>query len=279
MKVKKHMHKKIAALLIFLIVAGCAHQNQTVSDSSEYSTVEMKLGEAIHHQILQALTVHKDEELNRYVQSIGGKLATAAGRKDLVYRFVILRDDRIYATHAPGGYVYLTTGFFRFLTSEIELAGILAEEIALLQYKDPRLSKAKKAFELLLQTGSYVGPAFGSIGALSLLGFALIGNAAYGEKSLIERTRAADKKALHYMVQSGFDPQGFIDPLRRMMDPMNPYRAYLYDYLQSHMVSGDRFSRLDQEFQKLALGGKQFDAHRDVYLTMTESVRNTFQRK
>src|SRR3989338_7752892 len=90
-------------------------------------------------------------------------------------RFIVLEDDRIYATQAPGGYVYITIGFFKFLASEIELAGILAYEIGMLQYRDPRLSKLKKALDLLLQTGSYVGPAFGSIGALSVLGLALVG--------------------------------------------------------------------------------------------------------
>ena len=273
------MRKGISLILVLLLLNSCAHQNRSITDSSNYSSVEMKLGEAIHRQILQAIPIYKDEELNRYVQSIGGKLAAVADRKDLMYRFIILEDDRIYATHAPGGYVYITTGCFRFLTSEIELAGILAEEIGALQYKDPRLSKAKKAFELLLKTGSYVGPAFGSIGALSLLGFALVGSVAYSEKSLAQRTREADKRALRYLVKSEFDPQGFLDPLRRMMDPSNPFRAYLYDYLQSHPVSIDRLNKLDQEFQKLSLGNKQFDANRTLYLAITESVRSNFPRK
>lgn len=273
------MRKGITVVLILLLLAGCAHQSRTITDSSRYSKVETELGEAIHRQILQAIPVLKDEGLNRYVQSIGQKLASVADRKDLLYRFVILEDDRIYATHAPGGYVYITTGFFRFLMSEIELAGILVQEVTLLQYKDPRLSKAKKAFDMLLRTGSYVGPAFGSIGALSVLGLILIGSLTSGEKSLVERTQDADRKALRYMVESGYDPQGLMDPLQRMLQPTSPYRAYLYDYLQSHPISPKRFAQLDREFQKLPLGDKQFDAHREIYLTATQSVRSAFQRK
>ena len=274
------MTKRIVALVLaLLILNSCAHQSSTITDSSHYSKVETELGEAIHRQILQTIPVYKGKELNLYVQSIGQKLASTAGRKDLSYRFVILDDERIYATHAPGGYVYITTGFFRFLLSEIELAGILAQEVALLQYKDPRLSKAKKAFDLFIRTGSYVGPAFGSIGALSVVGLALIGNFASRDKSLLERTRDADKKGFRYMLESNYDPQGLIDPLRRMTDPRSPYRAYLYDYLQSHPISPERFQKLDMEFAKLSFEGKQFDAHREIYLTMTESVRSAFQRK
>ncbi len=273
------MRKGIATVLILLLLTSCAHQNRTITDLSHYSKVETELGEAIHRQILQTIPVYKDEKLNQYVQSIGQKLASVADRKNLLYRFVILDDERIYATHAPGGYVYITTGFFRFLINEIELAGILAQEVALLQYKDPRLSKAKKAFDLFIRTGSYVGPAFGSIGALSVVGLALIGSLASRDKSLTERTKDADKKALRYMVESNFDPQGLIDPLHRMIEPTSSHRAYLYDYLQSHPISQERLQHLDQEFLKLSLQDKQFDAHREIYLNMTESVRNTFQRK
>ena len=273
------MRKALASVLILSLLNGCAHQSRMITDSSRYSTVETQLGEAIHRQIVASLSIYQGELLNHYVQSIGQKLARVSNRKNLAYRFVILEDDRIYATHAPGGYVYITTGFFRFLANEIELAGILAHEVALLQYKDPRLSKMKKALELMLQTGSQIGPAFGTIGALSVLGLALITYMTTTPKTLERRTREADRSALRYMVESGFDPQGLIDPLHRMRDSNSPYRAYLYDYLQSHPITSQRFKRLDQEFSKLPLSNGRFDAGRNVYLLMTESARSTYVRK
>lgn len=265
--------------MIILLVSSCARHRQTVTDSAQYSKVETELGEAIHRQILQTMPVYQGEALNRYVRAIGQNLTAVAERKDLAYRFVILEDDRIHATHAPGGYIYVTTGLFRFLVSEIELAGILAHEIGLLQYKDPRLSKIKKAFELLLRTGSYVGPAFGPIGVLSVMGLALVGAVTNGEKSLEELTRDADKRALRYLAESGYDPQGLLDPLYRMLDTTSPFRPYLYDYLQSHPMAPDRLKKLDQEFLELSLTNKQFDARRDEFLAATQSVRSALARK
>ncbi|MBI3999833.1 MAG: M48 family metalloprotease [Candidatus Omnitrophica bacterium] len=273
------MKRFLSFVLAIFLLTSCAHQSRVITDSSQYSQVELELGEAINQRILQTVPVYREEELNRYVHTIGQNIARVADRKDLAYRFVILEDDRIYTMHAPGGYVYVTTGFFRFLISEIELAGILAHEIGLLQYKDPRLSKMKKAFDLLLRTGSYVGPAFGAIGALSVLGLALVGNATYGEKSLAKQTREADKRALRYLVESGYDPQGLIDPLHRMTDTKSPYRAYLYDYLESHPISSERLNKLNQEFLELPLENKQFDSKRSEFLRVTESVRNTFAQK
>lgn len=273
------MKKAAALVLILMLLNSCAHQSRRVTDSSRYSTVEMELGEAIHKQIVQSLSIYQGEALHHYVRSIGQKIAGVSDRKGLAYRFVILDDERIYATHAPGGYVYITTGFFRFLGSEIELAGILAHEIASLQYKDPRLSKVKKALELMLRTGGQIGPAFGTIGALSVLGLALVTYMTTTPRTLSRRMRDADRRALRYLVESGFDPQGLVDPIHRMTDPSSSYRAYLYDYLQSHPITADRLRRLDQEFGKLPLSNSQFDAGRTVYLTMTETVRSVYSRK
>jgi predicted Zn-dependent protease len=241
--------------------------------------MEAQIGNAIHHQIIKTMSVYQEPALNEYVRSIGEKLTAHAERKDLVYQFVILEDDRIYSIYAPGGYVYITTGFFKFLHNEIELAGILAYEIAMLQYKDPRLSKFKKAFELLLQTGSQAAPAFGTIGALSVLGLVLIGHFTLSEKILVDRIKEADQKTLQYLVESNYDPQGFIEPLYRMNDSKSQYRAYLYDYLESHPITPKRLEELDQAFRKLPLENKQFNVYRETYLTKTEVVRNTLSRK
>ena len=272
------MKRAISLLLIVLMLAGCARHQKSIQDSSS-STVEAQIGEAIHRQIIQSMSVYQEAVLDEYVQSIGKKISENAHRQDLIYRFIVLEDDRVYSIHAPGGYVYITTGFFKFLKSEIELAGILAHEIGMLQYKDPRLSKFKKAFELLLQTGSQIGPAFGTIGALSVLGLALVGHFALDEKTLTQRIEEADEQALRYLVESGYDPQGLIDPLMRMNDPHSEFRAYLYDYLQSHPITPERLKALDQVFQKLPLENKKFDVYREIYLTKTEIVRNAQPRK
>ena len=274
---RKKLSKAITEILIISLLAGCAHQSRTISPAApvHYDSEEVELGEAIHHQILQTIPVYSGEKLNRYVQAIGAKLASSAQRHDLTYRFFILQDDRIYATHVPGGYVYITSGFFDFLKNESELAAVLAYEIAALQYKDPRLSKTKKAFELLLRSGSMVGPAFGSIGALSVLALALVGSFVGKSESLIRQVIQADRHALGYLIKNGYDPQGLMDLLHRVENPSLRARPYLYDYLQSHPVGSDRFIKLNTSFQSLPLENKQFQARRDIFLSMTEDLRNS----
>lgn len=271
-------HKILSVILVLcVLISGCAQNSKSLNSSA--SSLETELGNAIHQQILQTVPVYQEQGLNEYIQDIGHKIAAHAHRKGLAYRFVVLQDERMYATFAPGGYIYITTGFFRFLKSEIELAGILAYEIAALQYQDPRLSRLKKSLQLVLRTGSYVAPAFGAIGALSVIGLALVSAATSKEKSQLKRVEEADQKALQYLFQSGYDPQGFVDPLYRMNDPRSPHRAYLYDYLQSHPIDFVRLARLNLSFQKLPLENKQFSAGRTPYLDKTEMIRSTFAKK
>ena len=79
-----------------------------------------------------------------------------------------LYSEKIYATSAPGGFVYVTTGMLTYLENEAELAGILAHEIGEQQFKDPRFSKIQKGIEHMTHGVALVGPLFGQIGALAV---------------------------------------------------------------------------------------------------------------
>lgn len=268
------MKRGISLLLIVVVVVGCVRGHGSISaGDGSFTFEEAEIGAAIHRKILETFQVYHEPVLNEYVRGIGERIAQMSRHGALAYRFIILEDERLYATHAPGGYVYITTGFFKFLTSEVELAGILAHEIGALQYRDPEFSKTKKVLERLMETGSVIGPAFGTIGALSVTGLLIVGLVVMREKSVEEQIYLADRLALEYLVSSGFDPQGLVHLLRRMQNPLSPFRPYLYDYLQSHPVSQKRFDKIDDAFGNLDLGNRHFDAGRETYLNLTQSVR------
>ena len=267
------LRQAISLILLLALLTSCAryHRPQSGVEVS-YVSEEAEVGAQIHRHILERFDVNSNANLNAYVRSVGEKMLPFTDRKDLNYRFVILNDDRIYSTHVPGGYIYVTVGLFRFLTSEIELAGILAHEVGALQYRDPNWSKTKKVFDQLLRTGHYIGPAFGGIGVLSLMGLYLVSQVLVGEASIEKQLLKADEIALGYMVKSGYDPQGLIDPLRRMLDPTSKFRPYLYDYLQSHPVGPERLARIEEHFRELPLENTEFDSGRDAYWNATHSV-------
>lgn len=278
------MLRKIICLSLIgpVIFSGCAStsgarkNNKPVVSSSV--TEEVAMGEKIHAQILNSFHPYTDPRVVDYINKIGNSLAGQAGRKELPYRFTILYNEKIYATSSPGGFVYLTTGLLNFLRNEAELAAIMAHEIAELQYHDPRLAKSKKILNAVTQTGAVVGPAFGPIGSLAVLGLILLNVAAdAGQMTPEKRLLQSDNRALHYMVDAGYDPQGMIDLLWGFLKADQRIVPYFYDYYQSRPISEARIMNINQEFQKLPLEGKSFSVRREAYEQAMKGIHQIYQ--
>lgn len=278
---RNRVTRSAVALLLFsshLFSSGCASQPRTFSQNISKATEELAIGEEINRQILSSFYLYTEPNVVGYVNQIGTALARHAERKDLDYRFTILYNDKIYATSAPGGYVYLTTGFLNFLDNEAELAAVIAHEVGELQYKDPKLSQSRKILEALTRGGAMVGPAFGEIGALAVLGLAMASAAAESRQlKPEERPLRADQRALEYMMKAGQDPQGLIDLQYKFLNAGPDVAPYFFDYYQSRPITPERFQSLQEEFSKLPLAGKSFTTHRKVYQEMTHAVREIYK--
>ena len=97
----------------------------------KYSTEdEMRIGKQIAGNLLGAVPLVRDDTLQRYVNMVGGWVATQSGRTDIPWHFGVLDTEDINAFAAPGGYVFITKGLYRQLNNEAELAGVLGHEIA-----------------------------------------------------------------------------------------------------------------------------------------------------
>lgn len=91
---------------------------------------EVRIGQQIAGNLLGAAPLVKDENLQRYVNSVGLWVALQSERPTLPWRFGVIESEDINAFAAPGGYIFMTKGLYRRLNNEAELAGVLAHEIA-----------------------------------------------------------------------------------------------------------------------------------------------------
>ena len=91
---------------------------------------EIKIGRRIAGNLLGAAPLVKNPALQGYVNRVGRWVASASERPDLKWRFGVIESDDVNAFAAPGGYVFLTSGLYRLLRDEAELAGVLGHEIA-----------------------------------------------------------------------------------------------------------------------------------------------------
>lgn len=69
------------------------------------------------------------DDLTRYVNRVGRLLAARSSRPELPWTFGVLRSDEPVATSAPGGTVFVSRGALRLMTSEAQLAGVLAHQV------------------------------------------------------------------------------------------------------------------------------------------------------
>lgn len=278
---KIFLQKIIPSLLCLFLISGCAstaERGLDIEPLAVHATDEQKVGEEIHREILASFYPYTDPKVVRYVDDLGQSLALHAKRRDLTYRFTILYSEKIYATSAPGGYVYMTTGMLNFLESEAELAAVLAHEIAEQQYADKRFTKSDDAIGAAAQIGSQVGPMFGPIGSLASLGLLLL--QAYNEstfKTPGERLLGSDAEAMKYLVNAGYDPQALLDVQEKFLRAGEKMAPYFMDYYQSRPITEDRLRAIKKEFQNLPLDGKSLITDPVEYQEVTRGVREIYK--
>ena len=120
-----------AIAVLALTIAACATNPAT--GKKEFSLMseaqEVELGKNMDGEVRREMGVYQDAELQRYVESVGQRLARNSQRPTLDWHFAVVDQPAINAFALPGGYIYLTRGILPFLNSEAQLAGVLGHEI------------------------------------------------------------------------------------------------------------------------------------------------------
>ncbi|MFX4228625.1 MAG: M48 family metalloprotease [Porticoccaceae bacterium] len=167
---------------------------------------EVKMGREAHEELLKTTHFYDDPELLEYVNSVGQKLAANSDWPDIEYHFFIVDSPGINAFALPGGYIYINRGLMSYLTSEAQLAGVLAHEIAhvtrhhaVRRRTKQRLGDAAAFIASIVTWNSNVGE------AIQLENAALVSG--YGREMELE----ADEYGAVYMYRSGYDPNAMIE--------------------------------------------------------------------
>jgi len=271
-------------LILSVAVSGCATTAERRGlDTEEIAhqkaaTNERAAGEEIHREILSQFHPYTDPKVVEYVNELGKSLAKSAKRQDLRYTFTVLYNERIYATSAPGGYVYVTTGMLNFLDNEAELAAVLAHEIAEQQYKDPRFTKTDDVINAASKAGASIAPIFGPFGSLASLGIVLLqAYAQSAQKTPEQILLESDTNAMKYLLAAGYDPQALMDILERFLKAGERVVPLFYDYYQSRPITEPRIDHLKKEFQKLPLAEKDLKTDAMEYQEVTRGVREIYR--
>ena len=117
----------LSVLALACLLQACgggapAVERTTISDE------ERALGAEQHPQLLAGFGGAYDGEEAAYVQSVGARVAAAAGLGEQC-TFTLVNSDVVNAFAVPGCYIYVTRGLFAVVTSEAELASVLGHEL------------------------------------------------------------------------------------------------------------------------------------------------------
>jgi len=270
-----HKRNLILSFLALFLCFGCASSPDVKSRSG--ASEEFQTGQQIHNQILSEYYTYTDPKVTKYIEEVGDNIAAHSKRKDLFYTFTILYDSKIYARSAPGGFIYITTGFLDFLENEAQLAAVLGHEIAQSQFIDPRLNPFRKAMRSMTQTGAMIAPMFGQIGALATLGLLAVDYAVgSSEPDHDEKAIQSDEMAMEYMVASGYDPQAFINLQMKFLTSPPSTLPLFYDYYQMRPITEERVAAFEKTFRELDLEGKILTTAPEKYQSRVKGVKQIY---
>jgi len=91
---------------------------------------EADIGRVVAARVLATYSLAKDDKLQEYVTLVGNTVAAYSARPTLEWHFAVIDTPIVNAFSAPGGFIFITTGALKQMSSEAELAGVLGHEIA-----------------------------------------------------------------------------------------------------------------------------------------------------
>lgn len=237
----------LAALLAMLLLS-CAKNpvpsNREAAPASAAS--ESDIGRDADMQVREEMGIYTEkQDLRAYVQSVGKKLAARADGARMDFRFDIVDSPDVNAFALPGGHVYVTRGILARISSEDELAAVLAHEIG------------HVAARHLASQPSHATP-----------------QTAFSAFSPDEE-RAASELGAKYASRAGYDPRGAVELTKMLASLRTSEPSCVASWFASHPAASGP-ARVDPEPAATKPTGAAARAHRlkrDPYLQRIDGLR------
>lgn len=250
----------LAVSFILFLSAGCAvnpitgeeefmlmGEQQDVAIGKKYAPeLEKQMGGKIDNASIQ-----------NYVNSVGQKVANVSHRRSWNYQFVALEDDMINAFALPGGYIFITKGMLSKLTTESQLASILAHETAHVVARDTAVLMSREIGISILLSAAISDSTSSTAQTAADLTRQII-----GFRFSRRDEKDADLAGLDYMVRAGYDPNGMVETMQ-ILESQQKERSI--EFFSTHPNPENRIvylkSRIGSRYRKregLRIGKEDF---------------------
>lgn len=170
-------------------------------------------GRKAHEKLSSYTHFYNNKQVTDYVNEIGQKLVAVSEWPDYPFHFFVVDSPGINAFAADGGYIYVNRGLLSFMTSEAQLAAVLAHEIAHVtkrhlfrQRFQQRLGNTAAFISTWALLNSDIGDVIRLENQARVSGF--------GRDMELE----ADEYGAQYLYKAGYDPQAIIEVLGILKD-------------------------------------------------------------
>ncbi|MPY91250.1 MAG: M48 family metalloprotease [Luteitalea sp.] len=262
----------IATVILALLVA-CA--TNPVTGRREFNLMseaqEIEIGKAMDPDVRREFGIYDDASLQKYVESIGLRMAKVSERPDLPWHFTVVDSPAVNAFALPGGYIYITRGILAYLNDEAELAGVLGHEIG-------HVTARHAAQQYTRATSAGAGLTLASIFVPEVRP---LGQAAEASLGLLflkhgrDDELQADQLGATYAAHEGWDPEGvpgMLNTLGRISEEQG--KDGTPNWLLTHPQPEDRVARIQETVQKLGAeaAGKSWQTDRQGFLQRVDGV-------
>jgi len=196
--------------------------------------------------------LHGDPAARELVARVGSRIVGALPGEahDYPYEFHLLADDQtVNAFALPGGQVFITHALLTRLTSEGQLAGVLAHEVGHVigRHSAAQLAKAELTQGLIGATG--VAASDGSGGGQSAAAIAsMVGNVVnlrFGREDELE----SDRLGVRFMAGAGYDPRSLIGVMKVLQEASGG-GGRAPDFMATHPNPDRRMERIQEAIQQ-----------------------------
>jgi predicted Zn-dependent protease len=232
---------------------------------------EISVGRELDAQVRQEMGLYENDELQRYVQELGMRLARSSQRPNLPWSFAVLDSPAVNAFALPGGFIYITRGILPYLDNEAQLVGVLGHEIG-------HVTARHSAQQYTRGMGASLGVLVGSIFVPAVRPF---GDLAQGSISVLflkfgrDDELQADALGAEYAAGGGWDPDevpAFLTTLARIAETTD--RNGVPNWLATHPQPENRAARVTETVKKVrtAAEGGPWTVDRDGYLARIDGI-------
>ena len=254
----------VSSLTFHISVSAQSYGLPSLGDGLDLTTSqERRLGDSIIKELYRDPDYLDDPVLSEYVNGLLARLMKAAEergeltpelRERYAWQVLLGRDRQVNAFALPGGYFGVYLGLISIVSTEDELASVMAHELSHVTQRhiSRMIAKDKKQTPLMI-AGMILGALAASRSPDAGMAMMVGGQAAMVQGQLNfsrDMEREADRIGFGLMNPAGFAPQGFVGMFDKLQQANRINDNGSWPYLRSHPLTSQRIADMHTRLGK-----------------------------